>query len=112
MLWHIVRSPKVRRLTQVDFFDIADSYRGRRRHGGCRTCNALGWVRNGRGCIARRSAARDFTNIRTAVVASPAGFEPATCGLEIGRHALILKAKSAYCCTVAAHPHLHSVALS
>jgi hypothetical protein len=36
----------------------------------------------------------------------------ATCGLEIGRQALIYKAKSAYCCTVAARAYPHLVELS
>jgi hypothetical protein len=72
--------------------------------------HVLGWVRNGRRDVLARGV-RGFTNV-TAAVASPAGFEPATCGLEIGRQTLISKAKSAYCCTVAARPYSHSVALS
>src|SRR5215472_7656577 len=45
------------------------------------------------------------------LVASPAGFEPATCGLEIGRRALIFQEKYGLCCVVAACQRSHLVAL-
>src|SRR5215831_3635435 len=45
------------------------------------------------------------------LVASPAGFEPATCGLEIGTRTLIFQEKYGLCCVVAACRRSHSVAL-
>src|SRR5262249_38527333 len=65
------------------FFAIARRYRARRRHWG-RACNALGSGCDGsRGMHRPKISGARLTNVEAAGVASPAGFEPATCGLEI-----------------------------